>query len=94
MKELIGKVENLKSALNELEQVKNYQKMKNIVEKDNDLLERIKVYQETNDEGVKEKIMANELFREYKKCETDINLIILEINHYLKKINDKGKCNL
>lgn len=94
MKELIGKVENLKSALNELEQVKNYQKMKNIVEKDNDLLEQIKVYQETNDEGVKEKIMANELFREYKKCETDINLIILEINHYLKKINDKGKCNL
>lgn len=94
MEELIDKVENLKSTLNELEQVKNYQKMKNIVEKDKDLLEQIKVYQETNDEGVKEKIMTNELFREYKKCETDINLIILEINHYLKKINDKGKCNL
>ena len=94
MEELIGKVENLKSSLDELEQVKNYQKMKNIVEKDKDLLEQIRMYQETSDEAVKEKIMSNELFRAYKKCETDINLIVLEINQYLKKINNKGKCNL
>jgi hypothetical protein len=33
-------------------------------------------------------------FREYKECETDINILILEINKKLSEINDRGKCGL
>ena len=94
MEELIEKVENLKNKISHLDQVKDYQKMKEQIEKDKELLAQIKKYQETNDLKVKEEIMKNSLFRKYKKSETDINLIILELNQYLKKINNKGKCDL
>ena len=37
--------------------------------------------------------MNNNLFKEYKEEETEINFIILEINKRLKQINNKGKCH-
>ena len=38
------------------------------------------------------KVFSRELFKEYKEYETDINILILDINSRLKQINDKGKC--
>ena len=40
------------------------------------------------------KIISNEEFMEYKHHETELNLLILEINQELKKITKKDKCGL
>ena len=54
----------------------------------------IEKYNYTQDERIKEKIISNEEFREYKHQETELNLLILEINQELKKITKKDKCGL
>lgn len=92
MEELIEKVENLKSTLDKNDKVKELQAKKEELEQDQELLNQINEYNQTQDERIKETILQNKKYREYKKIETDINLLILEINQELKKISDKGKC--
>lgn len=92
MEELIEKIDNLKDVLNRNEKVEKFSKLKKKIEKDKKLLELIEKYNTTQDENIKSKILSNEEFREYKRSETDVNLLILEINSELKKISDKGKC--
>lgn len=92
MEELIEKIDNLKDVLNHNEKIEEFSKLKKKIEKDKELLELIKKYNTTQDENIKGKILSNEEFREYKRSETAVNLLILEINSELKKISDKGKC--
>ena len=42
---------------------------------------------------IKEKIISNELFREYKLKETDLNIMIMSINQKLKTISKERSCN-
>lgn len=93
MEELIEKVEALKEALNENVSVKKIKELNEKLEKDKELLKNIEKYQYTKDINLKNKIMNNNLFKEYKEEETEINFIILEINKRLKQINNKGKCH-
>ena len=92
MEELIEKVENLKEVLNHNEKVQEFLKKKSEIEKDKELLKLIEEYNDTQDEEIKNKILSHKEFRDYKRSETDINLLILEINNELKKISNKGKC--
>lgn len=93
MEELIEKVEALKEKLNENVSVKKIKELNKKLEKDKELLKDIEKYQYTKDTNLKNKIMNNDLFKEYKEEETEINFIILEINKRLKQINNKGKCH-
>lgn len=93
MEELIEKVEALKEELNENVSVKKIKELNKKLEKDKELLKDIEKYQYTKDINLKNKIMNNDLFKEYKEAETEINFIILEINKRLKQINNKGKCH-
>ena len=93
MNELIDKVENLKETLNKNTNIIKLKEMTDLIMKDEELLKDIKKYQETNDINIKNKIINNELFKEYKHQEAECNFIILEINRRLKEINDKGKCS-
>lgn len=93
MEELIEKVEALKEELNENASVKKIKELNEKLEKDKELLKNIEKYQYTKDINLKNKIMNNNLFKEYKEEETEINFIILEINKRLKQINNKGKCH-
>ena len=93
MEELIEKVEALKEELNENASVKKIKELNEKLEKDKELLKNIEKYQYTKDINLKNKIMNNDLFKEYKEAETEINFIILEINKRLKQINNKGKCH-
>lgn len=93
MEELIEKVEALKEELNENVSVKKIKELNKKLEKDKELLQDIEKYQYTKDINLKNKIMNNDLFKEYKEEETEINFIILEINKRLKQINNKGKCH-
>ena len=94
MNELIEKVENLKEVLDNTKEVKEINEINNLIMQDNDLLELIKKYQETQDPELKEKIINNDLFMKYKHSETELNLLIMGINSKLKKISDKGKCGI
>ena len=73
-------------------QVKEIKDINKLIMNDKELLELIKKYNETQDEDIKIKILNNELFKDYKDKETELNILILEINSKLKEISNKGKC--
>ena len=92
MNELIENVENLIKEIDNLDSVSKIKELNKRIEKDKELKEILLKYQYTKDENIKKDILNNELFKEYKEYETEINLIIMEINKKLKSINNKGKC--
>ena len=94
MNELMEKVDNLIDTIDNSKQVKDIKNINEKIMQDKELLDLIKRYNETYDEGIKEMIINNKLFSEYKHKETELNILILEINSRLKEINSKGKCSL
>ena len=92
MNELIDKVEKLKESISDLDKVKKIKMLNKEIIQDKELVKLVEEYNRTQSESIKKQIMNNELFQKYKVLETDINIIILEINSKLKQINDKGKC--
>lgn len=91
MEKLIEKVDNLKEILENQECIKKIKELNKKILLDEELLSLIKKYHNTKDTKIKKMIYNNELIKEYKQNETDINIIIMEINSKLKEIN-KGKC--
>ena len=94
MEELYIKLDNLKLALDETKTIQEIKRLTKKISKNKELLELIEKYNYTQDERTKEKIISNEEFMEYKQQETELNLLILEINQELKKITKKDKCGL
>ena len=92
MEELIEKVNELKEELNNTKEIKELKEINNSIMKDQELLNDIKKYNETQDISIKERIINNKLFREYKHKENELNFIILEINKKLKEINSSRSC--
>lgn len=90
MEELIEKVDNLKKTLDNCNDIIELKKINQEIMKDKDLLKDIEEYNLTKNEKIKERIINHSLFREYKKKETDCNILIMAINQSLKKINHKG----
>ena len=91
MEELLEKIEELKEQLDQTNQVIELKEYSKKIQKNQKLLDKIKKYQETNDERLKEEISKDPDFIEYKKRETEVNLLIWGINHKLKEINPKGR---
>lgn len=94
MEDLIEKVDNLIDAIDNTKQVKEIKTVNEEIMKDKKLLDLIKKYNETYDDKIKKQILENKLFSEYKDKETELNILILDINSKLKKISSKGKCNI
>lgn len=92
MEELIEKVNELKEELNNTKEIKELKEINNSIMKDQELLNDIKKYNETQDNNIKERIINHKLFREYKHKENELNFIILEINKKLKEINSSRSC--
>ena len=93
MNELIETVDNLKKSLDENDEIIKLKEINELIMIDKELLKDIENYNLTKDEKIKERIINNKLFREYKHSEAECNFIILEINKKLKEISNKGKCN-
>lgn len=93
MNEFIETVDNLKKSLDENEKIIKLKEINKLIMQDKELLKDIEDYNINHNEELKEKIINNNLFREYKHNEAECNFIILEINKRLKEINNKGKCN-
>lgn len=94
METLYKKIDNLKSILDETECVREIKRLYKEIQKDKNLINLIDKYNYTKDERLKEEILKNNLFREYKHQEAQLNFLILEINQKLKKISKKDKCGL
>ena len=94
MNDLMEKVDNLITSIDSTKQVEEIKKINEEIMKDEDLLEIISKYNVTQDEELKKKIISNKLFNDYKEKETELNVLILELNSKLKEISDKGKCSL
>lgn len=94
MEELYEKIDILKKELSKTNQVRKIRKLNKKIKDNQELQNKIKKYHETLDENIKKEIYQNNLFKEYKQSETELNILILEINNKLKKITNKGKCNL
>ena len=94
MEKLYEKLDNLKEVLNETETIIKLKKITEKVMQDKGLLKQIEDYNYTKDERIKDKILNNQTFREYKHQEAELNLLILEINSKLKEITKKDKCGL
>jgi cell fate (sporulation/competence/biofilm development) regulator YlbF (YheA/YmcA/DUF963 family) len=92
MNELIDKVDNLKKTLDSNEEIIKLKEINEKIMQDKELLKDIEEYNRKPNEELKNKIINNSLFREYKHSEAECNFIILEINKRLKEINNKGKC--
>lgn len=92
MDDLIGKVDNLINSIDNTKQVQEIKKINEEIMKDEELMKMIRKYQENGSEDLKKEIINNKLFSDYKDKETELNILILELNKKLKRINDKGKC--
>ena len=94
METLIEKVNELKDALSNTEEVLDIKELNKEIKKDKKLLELLSEYHLYPREDLKKQILDNELFRKYKEKETDLNILILKINSELKQITKKDKCGL
>lgn len=86
MEELYELVENLKSYLDNLDDIKNIKDINKKLSKDKDLLNKIELYRNNKDINLKKEILSNKDYKEYKRLESNINLLILEINSKLKEL--------
>lgn len=94
MEKLLEKISILKEELDQTTQVKNIQALNIKLKQNKQLMDKIALYSQTRKESIKEEIYSDELFQQYKKAETELNVLVLEVNSKLKKINSKGKCNI
>ena len=94
METLYEKLDNLKKVLDEQEPVVKIKQLTKEILNDEKLKALIEKYNYTQDERIKEEILQNDIFREYKHYEAELNFLILELNQELKQITKKDKCGL
>lgn len=58
--------------------------------KDDELVNKIKMYHETYDEVLRKEIYNNNKYIKYKTLENRLNLLILSCNKYLGEIKDEN----
>lgn len=92
MEELLEKINNLENALDKIESVKEIKKLNEEIKKDEVLISLIEEYKKYPSDELKCKIYQNPLYQKYKERETDINILIFEINRKLKTITNKKGC--
>lgn len=92
MDEFYNRVNNLIDRIDESKLVKEIKILNKKVKNDSELKELLKQYHLTKAENIKEQIISNDLFQEFKSKETDLNILIMSINQKLKKIGNGRSC--
>lgn len=88
------KMDNLLKVLDKNIKIKEVKKLKEEVFNNDALVKLITEYNNTKNNDLKNSILKNELFQEYKSKETELNILILEINQKLKELTKRGNCSL
>jgi len=91
MEKLIEKLSSLEECLDNTNLVKDIKKLNEEISNDKELLKLLDDYKIKPTEENKNKIIQNDLFQKYKDKETDVNLLIMQINQKLKQISNKDK---
>lgn len=91
MEELIEKLSSLEEELENTDLVKDIKNLNKEISNDKELLKLLDDYKIKPTEENKNKIIKNDLFQQYKDKETDVNLLIMQINQKLKQISNKDK---
>lgn len=94
MEKLIEKVEKLKNALDEEQVVIDLKKLNSEIKTDEELNKLLTEYHNSPSETLRNNLIQNSKIRKYKEKETELNILILEINSNLKQITKKDKCSL
>lgn len=94
MEKLMTKMDNLLKVLDKNIKIKEVKKLKEEVFNNDALVKLITEYNNTKNNDLKNSILKNELFQEYKSKETELNILILEINQKLKELTKRGNCSL
>lgn len=94
MEKLIEKVENLKNALDEEQVVIDLKKLNSEIKNDEELNKLLTEYHNSPSETLRNNLIQNSKIRKYKEKETELNILIFEINSNLKQITKKDKCSL
>lgn len=89
MRDLIDKVLVLKDELDKKEEIIKIKELNDKINNDKELNKLIEEYRVTRNEEIKDKIISNPLYLEYKHTENEVNFIILKIRSELKKITNK-----
>ena len=87
-------LDNLISSLDNSSIVKEIKEENTKLKQDKELMKLLEEYKLNPSDKLKEKVMNNKLFQEYKEKETNLNLLILDTNQRLKELNNRGGCNL
>lgn len=93
MNEIYDKLDEVKNSLNHLEIFDKLNESLEKIKLNDELINKIKKYNERKDENLRLDIYQYEEIKEYKNLENEVNLLILQINQKLKKIKDVGGCN-
>lgn len=91
MEKLIESLSSLKEELDESELVKEIKQLNKEISSNEELQKLLDNYQIKPTEENKNKIIQNDLFQKYKEKETDVNILIMQINQKLKQISNKDK---
>lgn len=94
MEKLIEKVNKLKKELDNTQQVKEIRKLILKIQENKELITKIDLYNQTRKEALRTEIYSDDDYIKYREAETNLNILILELNSKLKIINNKGKCKL
>ena len=94
MEKIIEKVKEIENDLDHDDRVIKIKKLNEEIMQDKKLLQMLEEYRKYPKEELKNEIINYPLFQNYKKEDLEINILIMEINEKLKKINDKGTCSL
>lgn len=92
MEKLIEKTDNLIHSLDNSDEVKKIKELNKKMKEEKELLKDIEEYNTSPTEELRQRIINNPFYREYKKRENDCNFLILEINQKLKEITGGGSC--
>ena len=92
MEELIEKLEQLKKEISSSDIAEELQKRKEEVMNDSSLVAKIEEYKKQPKESLKKEIISSPSFLAYKEMETEIDLLILQINQEFKKIRKSYDC--
>lgn len=92
MLELLEQIENLKTELDHLSIWDELEKIKIKIFSNQELVEKIKKYHETESQSLRLEIYQYDEMKKYKELENEVNFMILEINQILNTMKDRGGC--
>lgn len=93
MEDLLSDIDNLKRKIDKLPIINEIDTLYNTIINNKELIDMIKKYNISKDNSLRIKIYKDKDFQRYKKYETDLNLLIMEINKRLGKISIGRSCN-